>query len=128
MTYLDTHIVVWLYAGLVEKLSEKVCTHIEIHDLYMSSIVKLELQYLHEIGRLKVKPGAIVKSLSSSIGLKIANTESIGESAAVVEKALALSWTRDVFDRTITAEAKLYDAFLITKDENIRAHYKRAIW
>lgn len=124
MTYLDTHLVVWLYAGLVKKLSVKVCVHLEEHDLYIAPIVKLELQYLHEIGRLKVKPASITKSLNSSIGLKIASVDS----AAVVEKALSLSWTRDVFDRVITAEAKSQDAFLLTKDENIRAHYKKAVW
>ncbi len=124
MTYLDTHIVVWLYAGLVKKLSERVRAHIEAHDLSISPSVKLELQYLHEIGRLKVKPDLIVKSLNNSIGLKVVSIDS----AKVVDKAVTLNWTRDVFDRIITAEAKSQDAFLLTKDENILTHYKKAIW
>jgi PIN domain nuclease of toxin-antitoxin system len=37
-------------------------------------------------------------------------------------------WVRDPFDRLIVAQASANDAPLITKDEKIRRHYKRAIW
>lgn len=42
--------------------------------------------------------------------------------------ALKESWTRDPFDRLIVANAKAAGAPLITKDERIRKHYRRAIW
>jgi len=37
-------------------------------------------------------------------------------------------WTRDPFDRLIVAHAAANDARLLTKDEKIRRHYKRAVW
>ena len=61
--YLDTHIVVWLYAGLVEKLTVTAKEAVEQYDILISHVVRLELQYLFEIGRIKTKPGTIVKSL-----------------------------------------------------------------
>ena len=38
------------------------------------------------------------------------------------------TWTPDPFDRLIVAQARLLDASLITKDELIHKHYKKAIW
>ena len=52
MIFLDTHIIVWLYAGLVEELTVEVIQAIETHELYISEVVRLELQYLFEIGRI----------------------------------------------------------------------------
>ena len=46
--YLDTHILVWLYGGMVDLLSEKAKTLIESEDLVISPLVELELQYLFE--------------------------------------------------------------------------------
>jgi PIN domain nuclease of toxin-antitoxin system len=37
-------------------------------------------------------------------------------------------WTCDPFDRLIVANAKAAGAPLVTKDEGIRRHYRRAIW
>ncbi|WP_230458629.1 PIN domain-containing protein [Microcystis aeruginosa] len=55
MIYLDTHIVVWLYAGLTAKLSDCAKHLINENELYISPIVRLELQYLYEIGRIIAK-------------------------------------------------------------------------
>lgn len=71
MIFLDTHIVVWLYAGQVTKLSKTVIDQIENSELFISQVVRLELQYLFEIGRITVTPETIIKSLNISIGLKI---------------------------------------------------------
>lgn len=38
------------------------------------------------------------------------------------------TWTRDPFDRTITAQAARVGAFLLTRDETIRRHYAAAVW
>ena len=56
ISYLDTHVVAWLYEGLVEKLSSPARQAIEDSTLLFSPMVELELQYLHEIGRLTVPP------------------------------------------------------------------------
>ena len=47
---------------------------------------------------------------------------------AIVEQALKEKRSRDPFDRLIVAHAKAGNAPLISKDENIRRHYRRAIW
>ena len=48
MIYLDTHVVVWLYAGLTEKFSDPTRELINSHEITISPIVRLELQYLYE--------------------------------------------------------------------------------
>lgn len=47
---------------------------------------------------------------------------------AVIERATTLSWTRDPFDRIITAHAMLDENPLVTMDEAILANYSRAVW
>jgi PIN domain nuclease of toxin-antitoxin system len=124
MIFLDTHIVVWLYSGYITKLSKTVVDHIENNDLIISHMVRLELQYLFEIGRITVTSEVIIKSLNASIGLNV----SLMKTEQVFDKAIEYSWTRDVFDRLITAEADVSGFVLITKDAIIRANYNKAIW
>ena len=124
VVFLDTHITVWLYAGLIEKISQTATQSIEANDLLISPMVKLELQYLFEIGRITVKPDTIVKNLFADIGLKISETPL----QQIIEKALNISWTRDVFDRLLAAEAMVAGGGFITADENIKSNLKLAIW
>ncbi|MBF0278479.1 MAG: PIN domain-containing protein [SAR324 cluster bacterium] len=124
MIYLDTHVVVWLYAGEVEKLSTKVCNLINEHEIYISPIVRLELQYLYEIQRVTERVNEIVADLSDRIGLKIGD-DSFNK---IVGSTLDLSWTRDPFDRIIVANAALNSSTLLTKDQNILENYERATW
>ena len=62
--------------------------------------------------------------LEAKIGLKICNQKFID----VATEALRHSWTRDMFDRLIVAQAAVTKSHLITKDEFIRQHYTRAVW
>jgi PIN domain nuclease of toxin-antitoxin system len=124
VVFLDTHIAAWLYAGLIEKISETAKQTIEANDVLISPMVKLELQYLFEIGRITVKPDAIIKNLFDAIGLKISETPL----QQIIEKALHITWTRDVFDRLLTAEAMVVGGEFITADENIISNLKLAIW
>jgi PIN domain nuclease of toxin-antitoxin system len=124
LIYLDTHVVVWLYAGLVEKFSPPVRELINEHEIDISPIVLLELQYLYEIQRVTKDATTIVTDLSPRIGLKVCDKDL----NAIVSQALALSWTRDPFDRLIVAHAGLHDNLLISKDQNILDHYPHARW
>lgn len=124
MIFLDTHVVVWLYAGLVEKLSVSAAEQIETNEMVLSQMVKLELQYLYQIGRVKRQALTILNDLESRLGIKL--RQSI--SAAVVELALGLNWTRDPFDRLIVAEANKEKAVLLSKDRTILANYRKAVW
>jgi PIN domain nuclease of toxin-antitoxin system len=39
-----------------------------------------------------------------------------------------MKWTRDPFDRLITAQAALGESTLLTKDDTIRTNYANAVW
>lgn len=121
--YLDTHIVLFLYAGLLDKISPKAQRLIEEGRTLISPIVGLEIQYLHEIGRIKSPPKEVITGLASSMNLEISQLSFM----EVVYHSYAETWTRDVFDRIITAQARLENAPLITKDRLIREHYHHAI-
>ena len=60
MIYLDTHVVVWLYSGLTDKLTDIAKSLINDNEVYISAIVRLELQYLYEIKRIKDEPDMII--------------------------------------------------------------------
>ena len=124
MTYLDTHAVVWLFEGTLGKLSKAALERIQSDALFVSPVVILEIQFLHEIRRVTRTGMAIVGALSEEIGLEVCPLEF----RSVVEGALAQNWIRDPFDRLIVGHAAANDAPLITKDEEIRRHYKRAVW
>ena len=124
MIFLDTHIVVWLYAGLVKKLSNTAVEIIEENEIIISQMVRLELQYLFEIGRITVTADDMINELKQVIGLKL--SKKMPEE--IFSKAIDLSWTRDVFDRLIVAEASTQDAILLTKDKKIQEHYNKAVW
>jgi PIN domain nuclease of toxin-antitoxin system len=121
---LDTHIAVWLYAGLIEKISADAKQAIDACDVLISPMVRLELQYLFEIGRVTVKPDTIIKVLFTAIGLRVSETPL----QQIIEEALKISWTRDVFDRLLSAEANIVGEGFITADETIRSNLKLAIW
>ncbi len=124
LIYLDTHVVVWLYAGLIEKLTDLAKTLINEHEVYISVIVRLELQYLSEIQRITDKPDLIISDLSNRIGLKLCERNF----NMIITQALGITWTRDPFDRIITANASLNENILITKDQNILDNYREAKW
>ncbi len=122
--FLDTHAVVWLYAGEVDRFPRRARKKLESEPLLISPMVLLEIQYLHELSRINQGPALIVKELEKSLGLGI-HTE---EFERVVVAALGEFWTRDPFDRMIVAHAHIASAPLLTKDETIRKHYRQAFW
>lgn len=124
LAYLDTHVVVWLYDALTDRLSQAATAAIENNDLIVSRMVELELQFLHEIGRLRVKPTEILRHLSTRIGLRLSDVDL----EQIIRAAAGLAWTRDVFDRLIAAESAATGIPLVTKDRTIRAHHKLSIW
>jgi PIN domain nuclease of toxin-antitoxin system len=124
VTYLDTHVVVWLYAGEFDNLSKAATKGIHGDALFISPMVILELQYLYNIGRAREPAPKVLEALARDIGLTVCNLAF----GVVVEQALHEKWVRDPFDRLIVAHAAANDAPLITRDEKIRRHYKRAVW
>ena len=124
MIYLDTPVVVWLYAGKVENLSEKAKELINDHEVFISPVVRLELQYLFEIQRITDEANKIVFDLSDRIGLKMCDKSF----NTIVSGAIDFFWTRDPFDRIIVANAAINRNILVTKDQNILENYEKAMW
>ena len=124
MTFLDTHVVVWLYAGLADKFTEDVQNLLNDSDIFISPITRLELQYLFETDRISVAPDEILRDLRDRIGLAVSELNF----ETVVGEAIQINWTCDPFDRIIVAQASLYDSILITKDRTIIAKYPHARW
>lgn len=122
--YLDTHVVVWLFSGEIEKLSDKAIKIIEESELLISPMVTLELEFLYEIGRLNYKSKDILSSLSQSIDLKVCNLPF----ANIALEATKHNWTRDPFDRLIVANAICNNSILLSRDRKILDNYSMAIW
>ena len=122
--YLDTHVTLWLYSGQTERLSKRAANLINRERIGVSPIVLLELQYLHEIGRITATPRSIIVDLKRRLGLAVEDRSM----ETVTERALDLTWTRDTFDRLIVAQAALDNAELVTTDRLIRKHYPKAVW
>ena len=124
MIYLDTHVLVLLYLGGVEKMSPAARAAIEENDLLVSPAAILELECLHEIGRLRPTVSKVISALASDVGLRVCELPF----PTVVDQALQEKWGRDPFDRLIVAQARANKTPLVTKDEKIHRHYQRAVW
>ena len=124
MIYIDTHIVVWLYAGQIKKLSNQAKDLLNDNEIQISPIVRLELQYLNEIKRITAFANDILVGLSNSIGLTICSKNFNN----IINSAMDLDWTRDPFDRIIVANAALNDNYLLTKDQTILENYSKSLY
>jgi PIN domain nuclease of toxin-antitoxin system len=124
LIYLDTHVLIWLAGGEGESLSPAARRAIEGEELLVSPAAVLELEFLHEIGRLRPTALGLVAVLTGMAGVRICELPF----QAVIEKALRETWGRDPFDRIIVGQAKARSAALVTKDERIRRHYEKAVW
>jgi len=122
--FLDTHAVAMMGRGERDVFGAKALDVIDRCALYYAPIVTLELHFLHEIGRITEDVGVLLRTLEASYGV----VQSDESTAAVVEQAARLTWTRDPFDRLIVATAVLHRAPLVTKDATITAQYREAVW
>jgi PIN domain nuclease of toxin-antitoxin system len=122
--YLDTHVLVRLYLGEADKLSPRAREVIEASDLLASPAAVLELEFLHEIGRLKPDASKVIAALVMDVGLRTCELPF----HTVARFAMAEKWGHDPFDRLIVANAKARDAVLVTRDERIRQNFSKALW
>ncbi len=125
ISYLDTHIVVFLHAGDASRISSKAQNQIESSDLLISAMVLLELEMLHDKGTIKYSSSQILSDLAQQIGLSVCQLPF----AQVVRSAATIKWTREPGDLLIVANAMANNtAPLITKDDRIRSGYGNSIW
>ncbi|MBA7517289.1 hypothetical protein ES705_09342 [subsurface metagenome] len=124
MIYLDSHLVVWLYQKEFSLISRKAIDMLENNELFISPIIMLELEYLYEVSRIKEHAQIIIDYLSFKVGLQTSSLDF----NKVIHAAINERWTRDPFDRIITAHARCNDAILLTKDTIIQKNYPKAVW
>ncbi|MBI5508189.1 MAG: PIN domain-containing protein [Deltaproteobacteria bacterium] len=124
VVHLDTHVAVLLFGGEAEAFPPAVRDVVDRHELAVSPMVVLELQYLFETGRIARTADVIVADLVQTIGLTVCDLPF----HRVVARALKLRWTRDPFDRLIVAQAEARGCRLVTKDRRILEHSQHAIW
>lgn len=120
---LDTHIAVALYEGKIAGLSARARRMLDADELSLSPAVVLELELLYEIHRLRMDAKHLLSALAQDFGVMIASEKF----SSVALHSLSMSFTRDPFDRLITAHASLIKAPLITLDSRILDNYLAAL-
>ena len=121
--YLDTHVCVWLCAG-VDLFTDAAREAIEGNDLLISPAVYLELAYLRERNKIASRPAELLSILSADFGVAVSQHRF----AALATAAADLEWARDPFDRLIVANAVVDGCQLVTADATIRENYPGAVW
>ncbi len=114
---LDTHFLAWIVTS-----SERLDSYpwlSKYRPWGLSPISLLELQYLAEIGRLKVKNPEFTETLLSDSRFLVDELPLI----ALIQHSLHLTWTRDPFDRLLCAHSRARRIPLCTVDRDIRANH-----
>lgn len=112
MILLDTNALLWLDQG--HKRVRTLARHASA--LYLSPATLMELQFLHEAGRIRLK-----KSGLDAIAADDRWTLDDPPSVEWFTQALAFGWTRDPFDRLLAAHARLRRWRLATADQALVA-------
>ncbi len=126
ITYLDTSVAVWLAQKSLDRITPAGLDHLaHATDRRLSFAVLLELQFLYEIKRILIPAADIRRKLETEFAVTVCDLSF----PLIAETALTENWTRDPFDRLITAHARANSlAWLVTSDRRIREAYPRAIW
>lgn len=122
--FLDTHAAIFLWEGRAEVFGPGSRELLERVTLHISPLVRLELGFLKEVGKLKVDPDHLLGSLAADLGV----TMTSDPLEALIPHAMPLSWTRDPFDRLLVATALLHQAPLVTRDTRIHENFAGAVW
>lgn len=122
--FLDTHAAIFLWEGRTELFGSGSRELLERAVLQISPLVRLELGFLREVGKLKVEPDHLLGSLTADYGVTV-TADPIDR---LIPLAMPLSWTRDPFDRMLVATALLHEVPLITRDARIQENFAGAVW
>jgi YD repeat-containing protein len=123
MLMLDTHIAVAFAEGKTRGLSKRALQLFDVQPTFISPAVVLELELLFEIGRLKSNSDTLVSYLQNELMISVAGDKF----SDVARQARHYRFTRDPFDRLITAHAAWARAKLITLDQHILANFADAM-
>lgn len=122
--FLDTNAVVWSVGAPSEISSTARDTIEKATEIRLSPMVLLELDYLFEVKKLAYSGPEVLAALQRVMPVQLCSRPF----SAVVGKARTLTWTRDPFDRLITAQAAFGENMLVTRDASILKHYSNAVW
>lgn len=122
MLMLDTHIAVAFAEGKTAGLSKRSLRWVDQQPISISPAVVLELSLLFEIKRLKVSSDAILEILQNELQIGVA-PERFSD---IAREATRFTFTRDPFDRLITAHASWNRAKLLTLDQQILGNFDYA--
>jgi PIN domain nuclease of toxin-antitoxin system len=111
MILLDTNALIWLERGhaRIRMLARRT------RRLYISPANLLEIQFLLEAGRIRLRPGGSIASIAEDERWVLDDPPA----AQWFTKALELGWTRDPFDRLLVAHARLRGWRLATGDASL---------
>jgi PIN domain nuclease of toxin-antitoxin system len=116
-TILDTHFLIWLTLRS-RRLSE--FPWLEHYRPWgISPISLLEIQYLAEIGRIEVRNPEFTEQILTDERFIVDEIPLL----SLIRHALDLTWTRDPFDRLLTAHSASRRIPLCTTDRLIRTHH-----
>jgi PIN domain nuclease of toxin-antitoxin system len=114
---LDTHFLIWILLGS-RKL--KRYSWIEDHRPWgVSPASVLEIQFLSEVGRLDLRAPEFYDTLFADSRFVVDEPPFLG----LVRHALALTWTRDPFDRLLAGHSSVRRVPLCTLDRTMRRHH-----
>jgi PIN domain nuclease of toxin-antitoxin system len=122
--FLDTHAALLLWEGRLQSFGSDSRHFLDRAMLLLSPIVRLELAFLRETGKVEPRPSRVLQDLAADLGVLEVDTP-LHEVVACAE---SLSWTRDPFDRLIVATALFHEAPLVTRDARISEHFSAAVW
>jgi PIN domain nuclease of toxin-antitoxin system len=114
---LDTHFLVWILLG--SKRLRSYPWLVEHRPWGVSPVSLLEIQFLAEVGRLTLDAPAFFETLQGDARFRVDDPPL----AAVVRQSLALSWTRDPFDRLLAAHSTVRRFPLCTTDAVLTRHH-----
>jgi PIN domain nuclease of toxin-antitoxin system len=114
---LDTHFLIWIVTD-TPRLDE--FGWLERYAPWgVSPISFLEVQFLGEVGRIRVDSAAFTEAVGRDPRFLIDEVPLV----ALVRHALPLEWTRDPFDRLLCAHSHARRTPLCSVDRDIRRHH-----
>ena len=125
VAYLDTSVAVWLAQGDLTRITPTALDSIRSCNLFVSPMVALELDYLHEINRITLTSQDVLLKLRAELGVEVCDSSF----SSLIAIAVNEKWTRDPFDRIIVSHAKANGLSpLISSDEAIQKNYVKTVW
>jgi PIN domain nuclease of toxin-antitoxin system len=115
---LDTHFLLWI---LLDVPRVDAYPWLERYRPWgVSPISLLEVQFLHEVGRLEVRQPELTEALARDPRFVLDEVPLV----AMIEKALPMSWTRDPFDRLIAGHSEARRTPVCTLDRTMRREHR----